>query len=422
MTRIRKGPQRMKIFRSLAFIAAALLAGCGGGGGGNGSSAPVIASTAPPDGALTANGNNTATLTLHWPISKAAASNARTPKYVSPSSTQITVTVNSVNGGPVPSWVTPNPQTTALALGTNCTAAGLTETCTLPVLAPPGTVNYTFTVSDGTNPLATLTTNETLTQGVSNSLSVTLQGIDKTVTVTGSALGANIAISGGELLTVSAFDADGNLIVSPGSYNSPITLTDNDATGVTSLTVNAGAPSSTVVVSSPSDVVKLNYNGQAVNGFTISATGTGLTGSGTISSTVNDISFTGTTLDDAAHGGLNTDPNWGQQTLFYATTSGSQGISGAELGFTNAPYSKLFDVTPSAGCAGIASVSAGPSTSFTVTALGGTGVCSARLTEHGTGYPITSHTANIAGSATHDGTFWISVTSASIGVNGKQRH
>jgi hypothetical protein len=421
----------MKTSGALAVLAAISLAGCGGGGssGSPGTVAPPTA--APPDGALTTNGTNTAQLTIRFAAPGTTTANLqRSPKFVSPSTSQITVTVNLVNGATPPAWVTPNPQTTALVVGTNCTLSVGTETCTIPVMAPPGTVNYTFAVGDGTHTLATLTANETLSQGTSNSLSVTLQGIASTVAVSGASIVANSNI-GSEVLTVDASDVDGNVIAPPGNYNNPITLTDNDATGVTTLSVNGGAGAPSVVVNAPSDVVALKYNGQAINNFTITATGTGIAGGGTITSNVDDITFTGTTLDDAGEGGLNTDPNWGQQTLFFATNSGAQTITGAELGFTGGIYNKTFIADPGTtvsttggtcgtGASAVASVS-GTSPTFTITAQN-VGVCSIRFKESGTGYPIVQHAANVAGSPTHDGTFWVSVTSASIGINGEHRH
>jgi len=284
-------------------------------------------------------------------------------------------------------------------------------------------VNYTFTVKDtGGAALATLTTDETVVQGVANAFNVTLQGIVKTVTVSGTALAANDQsfATTGETLTVQAQDADGNQIVLPGAYNNAVTLTDNDATGQTKLSLNGGAASSSVISTSPADVVKLVYTGQAANSFAIAASGTGITGGGTISTTVNDVTFSsGTTLDTAPNGGINTDPNWGQQTVFFSTDSGTQNVTAAETGFTNAPFSKLFDIALSGGCAGVASASAGPATTYAITAVR-LGSCCASLPEHGTGYPITGHAANVSGSATHDGTFWISVTTSSFTV-GKSR-
>jgi hypothetical protein len=226
---------------------------------------------------------------------------------------------------------------------------------------------------------------------------------------------------GAETLTVKVLDASAALIIGAGNYNTPVTLTDNDATGVTSLSVNNGVGAPMVVVNGPSDVVTLNYNGQSVIAVTITASGTGVQagGGGTIGAAALDVTYSGTTLDDVAHGGLNTDPNWGQDTLFFAQASGSQIIGPAELGWTN--HSGTFDVLLSAGCVGVASITGGPATSFTVSALGSPGICSGRFTEHGTGYPLTNHPNNTNGSPTHDGTFWISVTSSSVGVTGRVR-
>ena len=410
-----------------AFLAASLvaLAGCGGGGGGGAATSPGVVPPQPSTAPSSAPGATpTANLRLTFALPKSKSSIGVKPSYVSPNSTKIDVKVNSVNGGAPPSWV-PADTVTALDFTPttgNCTASGGTATCTIAVPAPPGTVNYTFSVEDGSsNVLATITVSETMTQGVTNSITVTLQGVVSTVTVSGASLAANDTshATTGETLTVAAFDASGAQIVNgttSANYSNPFTLTDNDASGQTKLSLNGGTAASSVVVSNPSDVVTLVYTGQAANGFTVSASGTGITGGGTIATTVNDVTFTGTTNDDAAHGGLSTDTNWGQQTLFFSSPSGSQTISGAELGFTNTPFSKLFDVTLAAGCSGIATVSAGPATTFTVTATG-VGVCSGRLSEHGTGYPLTGHTANASGSPTHDGTFWISVTGSSFSVN-----
>lgn len=402
--------------RSFAFLAVAGLVACSGGSGGSTPPVPGGGPTATPVPQPT---GATASLTIAIPLPAAPGSSERRPAYVSPSTTTLRVQVNTVNGAAPPAWV-PADVSTPLTVGVNCTIAGGTKTCTIPVAAPPGVVNYTFTAGDGTNALSRLTTDETMVQGAVNTVSVTLRGIVKTVVVGGATLAANAPPSGNsEILTVTASDADGNTIVAPGNYDSPVGLTLGDATASTALTVNGGGPGTTALVNAPSDVVRLNYAGRATNPFAIAAGGTGITGGGTIATTVNDVTFAGTTLDDAAHGGLNTDPNWGQQTLFFTQASGTQSFTAAELGWTNAPYNQLFDVALSSGansCSGVASISAGPATGFTVTAIG-VGICSGRVTEHGTGYPLTGHPASTSGQPTKDGHFWISVTTSSFGVN-----
>ncbi len=192
------------------------------------------------------------------------------------------------------------------------------------------------------------------------------------------------------------------------------------------LSLNGGTPATSIVVSSPNDVVTLLYSGQAVNRVNFTATATGMTdlAGGYVLTSVHDVAFTGTTLDDTANGGLVGDANYGQQTVFFSQASGTQSISASELGFTNSPFSQQFDVTLSAACGtgNIASVSSGPATTFTITASGTPGVCSGQLTEHGTGYPLTGHPANVAGNPTQNGTFWISVTTSSFGINHTHAH
>ncbi len=179
-----------------------------------------------------------------------------------------------------------------------------------------------------------------------------------------------------------------------------------------------------------SRLARLDYTGQADNPFSLTASGTGISGTSSTTPAVDDVTFTGTTLDSAAYGGLSSDTNYSEPTLFFTQASGSQNVTGAEVGWTNSPYSQAFTLStgPSTApwCAfygnNIATFSAGPATTFTVTAKG-VGVCKVRLEESGTGYPITTHPAPSGSTdTTHDGTFWISVTVSDVGVNGRSRH
>ncbi len=406
--------------RFLALATALALTACGGGGSvPSGSPTPTPRPTSGP-----VSQPQYAKMTLSWKVAPTGttvtAPTGNRPQYVSPNATKVQVVVNSVNGGAPPSWVTANTTTSLVFSGgnQNCSVSAGTATCTIQVAAPPGSVNYTFSVLDDSNDvLATFTANFTIGQGTNNTLAVTLGGVVKTVTVSAPTLAANTSQSGAAV-TVSAFDASGAEIVGSADFNNPVTLTSNDSSGQTQLHLNGGTASSAVVMNNPGDAVTIDYTGQAINNFSIGASGSGISGGGVVSSTVNDVAFSGTTVDDAAHGGLNSDTNWGQQTVFFAQPSGSQTVTGSETGFTNAPFNQQFDIVLDSGCSGIATASASPATSFTITATG-VGVCKARLKEHGTGYPISQHTANVAGSQTHDGTFWISVTSASITVNSK---
>jgi hypothetical protein len=427
--------------KSRALIVAALfvVAGCGGGG-----STP--AGHAPSGAAPTGGQKQTASLIVTFPLGQPKPSaKLKRPKFISPLATQFEVQILSVNSGPPPGWVNTD-ATTPLDFtpGTgNCTTSGspATATCTIPIAAPPGSVNYVFTAEDNApHFLSTLNTTLTVAPNASNSFTVTLLGIVATMQISGSSLSANTVVNAspisinappppppvpaGETLTVTALDASGAQIVGPANYAYPITITDNDVTLQTTLNVNFGTQGSTAVLANPNDRLALHYTGQAINTFTLTASGNALiSGGGTITATVNDITFSGTTLD----GGSAADPNWSEPTVFFSQPSGTAAMSGAEVGWTNGPYSQQFDLDPgdgtnnTCGPSGIATFSASPATTFTITATA-TGVCKVRLKEHGTGYPISSHPAPSGPTdTTHDGTFWISISSAGLTTNGTHR-
>ncbi len=433
---------------SIAAVAASasLLAGCGGGGG---SSSPAVPAQQPTAAPTTAPQQQypTSTIVLTFPHGPAPSATRRTPQYVSPNSTQAQFLINTINTvAPTGALAAIANQGRALTYGGggNCSVTNNTATCTFTVITPPGSLNYTLKTFDSSNHvLSTVTNTVTITTGIANTINATLQGVVSTVSVSGATLNANDATykTSGEALTVTASDASGATIVdgtTPANYANPILLTDNDPTGQTKLSLNGAAGASSVTVTKPSDVVTLTYPGQAENPFTITASDPGatsypaITGGGTISTAVNDITLTsnenpttpfGIYLDDANHGGLSSDTNWGQQTLFFYGTGGTLTVTAAESGFTNAPFSQGFTLVLNS-CTNIATASANstaPITSYTVTASGA-GICSARFEESGTGYPLTGHTANTAGNPTHDGTFWISVTVSNVGVNGRSRH
>lgn len=408
------------MYKLLTAIAALLvLAACGGGASTSSGPQPLPVTTNPPTGGASTSSHPSATLTLHIPLPIKQGSSRLRPQYVSTNTTQLTTNINSVNGGSPPSWVTANTVTNlvvAPAAGSNCTNIGDGElSCTIPIEAPPGSVSYTFTAGDGTHNLSRVTTTQTIAQATNNAITVTLNGIVATVVITAPSLTANSAITG-QALNWSAYDADGGQIIGS-AFDNPITVTDNDATLQTGLSVNGGAQSGSVTLSNTGDRLNFSYTGEADNPFTLAASGTGISGSAAVTPAVFDITFGGTTLDDTAHGGLNTDQNWSEPTVFFAQASGSQALTGAEVGFTTGAYGGTFDLVLSPGCSGIATASGSPATSFAITATG-VGVCKAQLKEHGTGYPITDHPApSSATDTTHDGTFWISVTTGGFNVN-----
>ena len=192
------------------------------------------------------------------------------------------MTINSIDGSTTLPPNVPRTSVTPLstAAGGNCTVSGGAETCTVSIPAPTGSVNYTFTVIDGSaqqNALATNTVTFTIAAGSNNpSLSVQLRGIVVTVSVTAPMLTPGTAFSGP--IQVNGFDASGAHIVGSAPYANAITLTDTDKSGHTSLTVGS-TTGLVVTVPSPQTVVILNYDGGPVQSFTIGASGPGQDGS-----------------------------------------------------------------------------------------------------------------------------------------------
>lgn len=430
-----------------------VLASCGGGGGSsslpNGApaaapsataspratAAPTTAPTAGPTPAPTlAPSANTVKMTLTFSRGSRAA-HVRHPHFISPSSQSIVVTVNSVNGGSPPSWVSPNPVVTNLVTASpnpNCTVAvptmpadGATETCTINVYAPPGSVNYTFSLYDNTNGngnlLGTKTATFTIAQGQTNTLSVGFQGVVSWVSFSAGSLSPSTDTPGqssSEPLYVYAYDEDDNQIVGSSlgttNFNNPIALGVNDPSNAITLSVGSSpsCPGSTsVTVNSPADNVWVCYTGEATWGGSLSAAeadggpaGESITGEGSVSTSLNSIQLAGTTLCDTTAGCATTDPNYLQQTVFLQYPGTTQSFSASELGWTQSPYNGQFDLsldatTCGSGQSAIVSVSSGPATAWTITP-NATGICQATITEHGNNM--------------QSATVWLSVTSAQV--------
>jgi hypothetical protein len=445
--------------RVFAVVLACAVAGCAGGGGTSGSNpigvptaAPTAtASTSPSTSPSKSPAVQTVNLRIVIPRPAKATSSRLHPQYVSSFSSSITVVINTVNGVAPPAYVTASTTTALVTSGPtpNCTLSGGTEICSVPVEAPPGTVNYTFTVTDGTNALSTLTSNETIAQGQVNGLTIVLEGIVHTVSLSVPTLNSQTtAGSYPEAVAVEAFDADGGLIVDPGAYANPFTLTDPETatSSATNLSDDGGSAGAAITISTPDDTVSLGYRGIAINSFAIAAGGS-IPGGGTVAcvtatacdvtaGTPNDITFAGTQLDVAANGGLVTDPNYGRQTVYFSQASGSAQISATEAGFTDPSFGGQFEValdpmTCGSGASAVARVGPGgaPATTFTITAQN-PGICLAKLSEFnwlgqssGAGYPLTDpgHTPNATGLPTHDGAFYISVTSTGFGIDAGRR-
>jgi hypothetical protein len=110
--------------------------------------------------------------------------------------------------------------------------------------------------------------------GTANHLGVRLDGVPSTLAVTGlPAAAAGTAFSNPQSFSVTAKDADGNVIV--GTYAVPVALGDSDTTGATTIaTTGADNPPSGELLGS-SDAATLAYNGVGIAPATIVAFATG---------------------------------------------------------------------------------------------------------------------------------------------------
>lgn len=243
-------------------LASAMLAACGGGANGLDGS-----SVTPSMRAVAARGkaririripHRLQLVPLPIPLSKQRA-HVR-PRYVSPSTQSMTVVVA---GGAVPT------QTYNLTpASSSCSTSAGELTCSETAFFPPGQQTITIALYDQQNgsghQLSTASEEVTIATGAVTNVSVTLNGVPSTakVLLNGS---ASLNIPQGTPTSipasVTAYDADNNIIMTPGSYSAPVTLSDSDGSGATML--------STTSVTAPGANITLSYNGANVSTATI---------------------------------------------------------------------------------------------------------------------------------------------------------
>jgi hypothetical protein len=253
--------------------AAAAFVGCGGGAH---SGLPNAAGSHTP-------AMSSAVFRLSIPLHRAPASTARKPLYISPNTQSISITVGP-QGGPAGTPVIADLTTS----DPSCTQVNDTLTCAIAAAAPVGTDTFTIALYSGQGAtgsvLSSATVNGTVVAGQANSIPLTLNGTVASISL--SITNGNNVVPGGFATTlpviITALDASGATIVGPGNYANPITLTNADTSGVTTL--------SATTVNSPSDVVTfaynptdansgvLNINSLPVGATTISASAGGATG------------------------------------------------------------------------------------------------------------------------------------------------
>ncbi len=189
----------------------------------------------------------------------------RSPLYVSSNTQSVSI---AINGG--------TPVIANLSAGSaSCTAtAGGGRTCSVTVTAPVGSDTFSEILYASTNgtgaALSQNQTTATIVAGKSNVVNMTLEGVVASIVL---ALGNTTpaqSVAATIPLTVTIKDASGAAIIGSDPFTNPITLTDSDTSGATTL--------SKTTLSSPADAAGLSvaYTGAAIASATFSASATGV--------------------------------------------------------------------------------------------------------------------------------------------------
>ncbi len=246
-------------------VAAALFAMCACGGGGG--SAPLPSTGGGQQTQSTAPANMVITIP---PLSQ--QNKHFRPNYIS-AGTQ-SMTVGLVSGGSTTPLATVNLTTGS----SNCTTpSGGGLQCTVTVNAPYGTDTFAVSTFPQTNGAGTaLSVGEvqvTITRGATTpTVTLDLDGVPVAVALVLGQSELPVGNAGSTAVIVQAADASGNLIIGPGLFSTPIGLA---VTGDTYHTLSLSGSS----VTSPGQVVTLDYNGGTNVGSTITPSGSGMTGS-----------------------------------------------------------------------------------------------------------------------------------------------
>ena len=235
------------------------LSACGGGGGSQPGAVPTPLTTPAPT-ATPATGPGTAIFVLSPDASSSITGVRRRPRYVSKATRSIAIVANGAGSA------------TVLDLGdaAHCDAAGK---CTVSLPVPPGDATFVVSAYDAPGAsgalLSRATVHATIVAGGSSTIAAVLDGNVATVTLALANPNPTLHQALADAITIVAKDAANNTIVGPGGYLNPITLTNSDTSGHTSLTKTT--------INGPGDAATLQYDGGYAAGA-ITASAQGLSG------------------------------------------------------------------------------------------------------------------------------------------------
>jgi streptogramin lyase len=191
------------------------------------------------------------TFAMHWTASTAASAARRRPAYVPATARSVAI---SVNGG-TPQYLN-SPATT------------------LAISAPAGVDTFLIQTFDEQNGQGNVLSRAAITQTVvldtANVLSATLNGVVAAVQVSLGTPTPNAGASANSTVVVAALDADGNTIVGPGDYSTPIKLAIQDPSSSGTLAL------STTLLQTPGTPVSLTYSGGTLASANVVASATGV--------------------------------------------------------------------------------------------------------------------------------------------------
>ena len=190
--------------------------------------------------------------TMHWPAPKSGRT--AHPDYISPATLSLSIEVNN-----------------AQSLGAVVNNPGTGGTSKVTIDAPVGTDVFLIKAYDQLNAQGTVLSQAQVSQkivaGKANTVSAVLNGVVGSMVLSLSNPSPIAGSATSSSLTVTAKDADGNVIVGPGDYDQAIHLSDSDAFA-TSL--------SGTLVTGPVSALTLSYNGNSILSAVITASAVGV--------------------------------------------------------------------------------------------------------------------------------------------------
>ena len=252
----------------LGGVMVSTLTGCGGGGA---TANPMVPMGSANTVSVTSNANAVSTdattnvsFTINVPNAQPTVQTkglSRSLQFISASTKSASIGVSNA-GKAMPS--------------TNVTC---TQTCSATLQVPIGVDTFAISLYDAANAsgnvLAKGNATATIVKGSVNTVSVVFDGVPASLAMNVAPATWSAGTAATSSVTVSAYDAGGNLIVGAQNYANVITLKNGDTTGATTL--------STTNITSPSTTSTLRYNGaRALTQDTVSATDGALSASASV--------------------------------------------------------------------------------------------------------------------------------------------